>query len=189
LSAALYRSCPCIPGYGFGCSHDNVHGADPIIQMKHHRHPFARLVIVAAGLALATTLSFSQAIAVNGGNVTMSITAGSAGGQLVSVVNTSTTLSYQKQAALAKVSVSTSCPGQKFNLSVVALNVTKGVAASTVTLLNGSPAVDFITNIPSTGTKNASCTLQYTASSTFSQGNSIELGDDVHTITYTIQAQ
>lgn len=158
--------------------------------MKDRRHTFVQLLVVAAGLAsVMTTLSLSQAIAVNGGNATLSITTGTAGGQLVSVINTATTLSYQKQAALAKISVSTSCPGQKFSLSVVALNVTKGVAASTVTLMNGSPAVDFITNIPATGAKNASCTLQYTASSTFSQGNSIELGDDVHTITYTIQAQ
>lgn len=136
-----------------------------------------------------TTSCFAQAIAVNGGNVSMSITTGTPGGGLVSVVNTATTLSYQKQSALAKITVSTSCPGQRFNLSVMALNVTKGVAASAVTLMNGSPAVDFITGIPTSGSKNGSCTLQYTASSTFSQGNSTELGDDLHSITYTIQAQ
>ena len=32
-------------------------------------------------------------------------------------------------------------------------------------------------------------TLQYTASATFEQGNSLDLGDDIHTVTYTITDQ
>jgi hypothetical protein len=158
--------------------------------MNYLRHIALHVGLLTAVLVLsATTKSAAQAVAVNGGNITLSITTGTAGGQLVSVINTSTTLSYQKQSALAKITVSTSCPGQKFDLGVVALNATTGVAAAAVTLMNGSPAVDFINNIPKTGAKTGTCTLQYTASATFSQGNSIELGDDVHTITYTIQAQ
>ncbi len=133
--------------------------------------------------------SYSQPISVTGGNISLSITSGTAGGQLVNVVNTAVTLNYQKQSALAKIDVSTSCPGQKYNLSVLATSVTKGVAAPQVSLMNGSPAVDLITSITSTGSKNGSATLQFTASATFSQGNSTELGDDVHTITYTILAQ
>jgi hypothetical protein len=131
----------------------------------------------------------SQPVVVNGGNQTLSISTGTAGGQLLDVVNTTSTLSFEKQSVLAKISVSTSCPGQKFGLSVVALSVTKGVAAPAVTLVNGGPAIDFVTDIPRTGAKTGTCTLQYTASATFSQGNSLERGDDVHTITYTILAQ
>lgn len=138
---------------------------------------------------MVATNSDSQAISITGGNVTLSITSGSAGGQLVNVINTAVTLNYQKQGALAKISVSTSCPGQRYNLSVLATSVTIGMAAPQVSLVNGSPAIDLITSIPSTGPKNGSSTLQYTASATFSQGNSTELGDDVHTITYTILAQ
>jgi hypothetical protein len=140
-------------------------------------------------LAFATFCAQSQPIKVNGGNITMTITTGTAGGQLASVVNTVTTLAYKKQAALAKITVATSCPGQSYNLAVIATSVTKGVAAPQVSLVTGSPAVDFITSIPTSGAANATCRLQYTASSLFSQGNSTEVGDDVHTVTYTIMAQ
>ncbi len=149
-----------------------------------------RLAVIAIGLvSLIATNSHGQAISITGGNISLSITTGTAGGQLVNVINTAVTLNYQKQSVLAKISVSTSCPGQRYDLSVLATNVTNGVAAPQVTLVNGSPAIDLITGIPSTGSKNASSTLQYTASATFSQGNSTELGDDIHTITYTILAQ
>jgi hypothetical protein len=157
------------------------------------KNPFCsvhRLAAVAIGIvSFVSAHSYSQAISVTGGNISLSITSGTAGGQLVNVINTAVTLQYQKQSALSKIDVSTSCPGQKYNLSVMATSVTKGVAAPQVSLMNGSPAVDLITSIPSTGAKNGSATLQYTASATFNQGNSTELGDDVHTITYTILAQ
>ncbi|HEY6951755.1 MAG TPA: hypothetical protein VI758_05075 [Bacteroidota bacterium] len=150
-----------------------------------HRTLSCTLVIIAA----VTSVSQSQQISLTGGNVTLSIATGTAGGQLINVVNTSVSLQYQKQGVLSKITVSTSCPGQRYNLSVLATSVTKGVAAPQVSLIDGSPAIDFITSIPKTGAPNGNATLQYTASATFSQGNSSELGDDVHTITYTILAQ
>jgi len=119
----------------------------------------------------------------------MTITTGTAGGQPVSVINTACTLTYRKQAAISKITVSASCPGQDYNLSVLATNVTRGVAAPQVSLLNGNPATDFVTSIPRTGFTTATCKLQFTASAAFSDGNSAELGDDVYTITYTIQLQ
>lgn len=131
----------------------------------------------------------AQEIAVNGGNQTMTITTGSPGAEPLPVVNTSTTLSYKRQSVVAKITVGTNCPGQSFTLKVVAVSPTKGVAAPGVTLTNGMPAADFITDIPRTGVLNATCTLQYTASALFSQGNSLEEGNDVHTVTYTILAQ
>ncbi len=140
-------------------------------------------------LILSFSVGRAQAIQLAGGNQTLTIVSGVAGGQPVSVVNTSCSLAYQRQAVLSKITVATTCPGQKFNLSVVATSVTKGTAAPQVSLVNGSPALDLITSIARTGTPSATCTLQYTASATFSQGNSSELGVDVHTITYTIQAQ
>jgi len=72
---------------------------------------------------------------------------------------------------------------------VVATNVSSGVAAPQVTLSNGMLATDIIRSIPTGGTLNKSCTLRYTASATFAQGNSTELGTDVHTVTYTLMAQ
>ncbi len=111
------------------------------------------------------------------------------GSEPTSAVNTACTLTYAKQKALTKITVATSCPGQKFGLSVLATSVTKGTAAPAVTLLNGNAAVDLVTNIAKTGANTGTCILQYTASATFAQGNSIDLGNDVHTITFTLQAQ
>ena len=155
---------------------------------KSHRLKIYHL-FYAIGFGLLIAIEGMGQITVNGGNISPTITTGVAGGQLVNVVNTVTSLTYSKQKVIQKITVSTSCAGQRFNLSVVAINVTKGVAAPEVFLINGNPAVDFITSIPKTGAATGACTLQYTASATFAQGNSTELGNDVHTVTYTIQAQ
>lgn len=133
---------------------------------------------------------FAQAIDVQGGNPILTISTGIAGGEPTSVTNSTTTIAYQRQGGITtKITVQTLCPGQKFNLQVVAINVTSGTPAPAVALTNGMLAVDFITNIPRRPPINASCTLVYTASSTFAQGNSAELGDDVHTVVYTLIAQ
>ena len=122
-------------------------------------------------------------------NPNISITTGIAGGTMNSVVNTTSSIRYNKQSVITKITVKTSCPSQSFGLQVVATGVTKGVAAPAVSLIDGMLAVDFITSIPNSGFTNATPTLQYTASATFAQGNSAELGNDVHTVTYTLQAQ
>ena len=153
-----------------------------------HRLRHMTFLVLTLGIILISE-SEAQAISITGGNQTMTISTGIAGGQPASILNTTCILNYKKQAMISKITVATSCPGQSYNLIVLATNVTKGVAAPQVSLVNGNPATDFITDIPRTGTTNATCRLQYTASSTFSQGNSSELGDDIHTITYTIQAQ
>jgi hypothetical protein len=131
----------------------------------------------------------AQALRVQGGNITMTVTTGVAGGQPASVTNSTTSLRYRRQAVITKITVQTTCPGQRFNLSVIATAATGGTAQPTVNLLNGMAAVDFITNIPSTGANNKTATLRYTASSTFAQGNSTELGNDVHTVLYTLLVQ
>ena len=150
------------------------------------------LSAVLAILILLTPKASAQngLMTIGGGNTTINITTGPAGGQPVAVVDVTGTLKYWRQAAIAKVTVKTACPTQAFNLSVVATGVTRGVAAPAVSLVNGMAAVDFITSIPSAaGWTSATITLQYTASSTFAQGNSAELGNDVHTVTYTLQVQ
>jgi len=128
-------------------------------------------------------------ISVQGGNLLMSVTTGTAGAQPVAVTSTATTLRIRRETVVTKVTVSTSCPGQRFSLAVLATNLTSGVAAPQVNLVNGMPAADFILNLPTNGTLNKTCTLRYTASATFAQGNSTELGNDVHSITYTLVAQ
>lgn len=131
----------------------------------------------------------SQAMTVNGGNITMTITTGAPGSEPIPIMNSTTSLRYRRTLWAQKVTARTSCPGQSFNLTVVASNVTSGTAAPTVNLVNGMLATNLITNIPAGFFNFATATLNYQASATFAQGNSAELGDDVHTVTYTITAQ
>ncbi|MBI4417739.1 MAG: hypothetical protein HY563_03110 [Ignavibacteriales bacterium] len=125
---------------------------------------------------------------IQGGNVTLTVSTGLAGSEPLAVVNSATSLRYRRLGYIQKVTVQTSCPGQNFNLVVAASSATSGIPAPQVVLMDGMPAVDFITSI-ATGGGFATATLDYVASSTFAQGNSSELGDDVHTVTYTITAQ
>ncbi|MEP0821648.1 MAG: hypothetical protein HRF44_02245 [Ignavibacterium sp.] len=149
-------------------------------------------VILASGflmLALAGERVQGQTLRILGGNVTLSITTGLAGAEPLPVQNTASRLRYRRSFTVQKITVTSNCPGQNFSLTVVATNVTAGTASPQVTLSDGMPPIDFITNIPSGFFTNATATLNYTAWATFAQGNSTELGDDVHTVTYTISAQ
>ena len=145
--------------------------------------------ILLLALLIRTESAFGQQISILGGNPSLTISSGVAGGQPVSVINTASSLRWRKQTYIAKITVSTSCPGQRFGLSVVATNVTYGVAGPAVTLTNGMLAANLITNIPTGNPTFRTATLRYTASATFAQGNSTELGNDVHTVTYTLLAQ
>ena len=149
---------------------------------------FVLLILIVLG---SKATAQTNIILVGGGNQTLGITTGAPGSQPVSVVNTTSTLQYWRQGAKAKITVSTSCPGQSFTLAVMATGVTYGVAAPQVTLTDGMLAVDFITNIPKVPATWTSTTisLRYTASATFAQGNSAEEGNDVHSVTYTLQVQ
>jgi hypothetical protein len=167
------------------------------MRLINQREENIRRTVILAGvvlMALASLISEANAqngtILVGGGAQTLNITTSLLGAEPTPVTNTSSTLQYWKKNKIAKVTVATACPGQSFNLAVVATGVTYGVAAPSVNLTNGMLAVDFITSIPRTGTwTSATVTLSYTASATFSQGNSAELGDDVHTVTYTLVVQ
>lgn len=129
-------------------------------------------------------------LSVMGGNMTATITTGIAGGQPVAVTNSAITLRYRLQNTVTKITVRTSCPGQRFNLAVVATTVPQGIAAPQVTLSNGMLDVDLIVSIPPRPpNQNQNATLLYTASATFAQGNSAELGNDVYTVTYTLLDQ
>jgi hypothetical protein len=141
-------------------------------------------------ILLTTDLRAQGAISVRGGNQTLNITTGMAGSEPIPVVNTGSTIRYRAQAKISKITVRTVCVGQHFTLKVLATGVTQGVPAPEVTLSSGMVDTDFITNIPTNATFNqTNVTLQYTASATFAQGNSADLGNDVHTVTYTILAQ
>lgn len=147
------------------------------------------LLFLALGCLIDIQLSNAQPITV-GANVTITLTTGVPGGTMTSVVNAARTLTYRRQVAISKITVSTSCPGQSFTLKVLATGVPDGIAAPEVDLVNGMPATDFIVSIPARPPNTArTCNLRYTALATFAQGNSTEDGNDVHTVTYTILAQ
>jgi len=133
--------------------------------------------------------AIAQDLRIQGTNPTLTITAGNPGGALIPVVNSSSTLRYKQAGVPTKITVQTVCPGQRFYLSVEAIAVGDGTPAPVVTLSNGMLPTDFITNIGAGSKKNFQSDLQYTASASFSQGNSTELGDDIHTVTYTLVAQ
>jgi hypothetical protein len=156
-----------------------------VIRLLHVR----ALAVSVFVIVLASETSEAQPIEVRGGNQTLNITSGFAGGEPVAVTNTNSSLRYRRQARRSKITVRTACPGQNFNLSVEAQGVSRGVAAPAVQLIHGMLDTDFIVNIPATGFTRTTITLRYMASATFAQGNSAELGNDVHTVTYTILAQ
>jgi hypothetical protein len=144
---------------------------------------------IAAVVLLANTpTARSQQISITG-NPVLTITTALPGQEPTSVTDATSTLSYRRQTVVTKITVSTSCPGQRFTLKVLAINISGGTAATEVTLSDGMVATDFVTGIPRTGALNKSCNPRYTASATFEQGNSAELGSDIHTVTYTLLAQ
>ncbi len=141
-------------------------------------------------LSAASAEAQAQTITVQGGNPIIRMTGGPPIVEPMVSSTTICTLRWKRLKDTAKIAVSTSCPGQKFTLKVFAINVEDGVAAPEVTLRDGMLAVDFVTDIVRDKNKNYSCTLRYTASATYAQGNSSELGgDDVHTVRYTLLEQ
>ncbi len=133
--------------------------------------------------------SDAQQFTVRGGDPFLSITTGTAQGQPAPVQNTSCSLRWHTLNVVAKITVTTSCPSQHFSLSVLAVNLNRASAAPEVNLVDGMPAADFITDIQTGNPNPRNATLRYTASATYEQGNSVDLGNDVHTVTYTLVAQ
>jgi hypothetical protein len=131
----------------------------------------------------------SGQIWVLGGDAALNINTALPGQQPLPATSTSSMILWINGTQARKISVATICPGQKFSLSVLATGVTAGVPAPEVQLADGMLGVDFITDIPPRGPFLSWCRLGYTASATFEQGNSLELGDDIHTVTYTITDQ
>ncbi len=151
----------------------------------------ARIIVagLVVGFLLGTVERARGQMLLLGGNPQLALTSGTPGGTMIPVVNTSTRIFWFRQAVTTKITVSTSCPGQHFSLSVFATAVSSGNPAPEVTLTDGMPDVDLIVGIPAGGGMIKSCTLRYTASATFAQGNSAELGNDMHSVMYTLLAQ
>jgi hypothetical protein len=147
----------------------------------------AALVSVLLGAAVPLDFALAQ-IQVLGGNPVISITSGTPGGSLIPAANSTCTLRWRRENVVTRITVSASCPGQRFSLSVAATNITSGIAAPQVNLMDGMTDANLITSIPPGNPPWKTCTLVYTASATFEQGNSTELGNDSYLITYTLVA-
>ncbi len=149
-----------------------------------------RFGILAVLMCIAATAG-AQDLDVRGGNQVLQITSAQTGQEPTPVMNTATTLRYRRQPQKSKITIATSCPGQSFTLRVRAVSVADGTPAPEVTLTSGMPAADLIRDIPAQGGNppRRTATLEYTASATFEQGNSNEVGTDSHVITFTLVAQ
>jgi hypothetical protein len=150
---------------------------------RSHWQSFLTLLIICSGLTI-TVLSISEAQTLQGTAPTLNITTAVPGSEPTSVTVASSQIVYNGlNGKVGRITVMTQCPGQKFNLSVVAGTIANGggTAAPAVTLLNGMLATDFITNIK----KNSgpfTVTLNYTSAPHFSDGT----GSDSHNVTYTL---
>jgi hypothetical protein len=153
-----------------------------------NRAPSRYLMLAAAAALFGRSAMNAQALSIIGGNQTMTVTTATVGSQPTAVNNTNVRLRVREQAAISKVTAQTSCPGQSFNLRVVVTSSPVGTIAPAVNLVNGMPATDILTSIP-VGTRLRTVRIQYTASATFDQGTTADMGADVHTITYTLVAQ
>ena len=116
------------------------------------------------------------------GNVNLSMTGASvtAGEDMMTITDRSTSLRWGINSSRRKVTVATKLVAQKFTLKLQAINPTQGPAAPEATLCTA--AKDLLLNI---GRSTGTCTLQYTGDALASQG----AGSDVHVITFTVQSQ
>jgi len=139
-------------------------------------------VFGAAGHTVTVQVSVITAVQVTGGSVNLNISSANvvAGQDQMTAVDQSTSLLWGTNSSGRKISVSTSLAAPKFTLKLLALNPTQGTAAAEVTL--SASAHDLLLNV---GRSTGSCTLRYTGVALASQGT----GNDVHVITFTVQAQ
>jgi hypothetical protein len=149
-------------------------------------------LLFAALPARGQSLSFTG----GGGPLTLTISSATAGSQPNQVTDNASELTWDAEGAgTAKITVSTSCPGQSFGLYVT-LTVTSwgsgttGTEQSEITLSDGMLDTDLFRDIPTTlPGRQGTGTLTYRATATVAQGNSSDNGDDYHTVTYSITAQ
>ena len=127
---------------------------------------------------VTVTVGAINELAVNGGNISLTLSPGVAGGDPIDATDDTTCdLVWTTNEATKKITAETNLGAPNFTLKVTAANVTGGTAAGEVTL--STVATDLVTGVAmTTGT----CDLSYVASATAAQGT----GSDVHTVLYTL---
>ncbi len=105
-------------------------------------------------------------------------------GEILPVSDERTRITWKDSRTDSKITVSTFAPGQRFSLTVEAIQVKNGSSAGRITLEDGMMDKDLIRNIRKH--KKGGAKLRYRASARMDQGNSLDAGMDVHTITFTL---
>lgn len=130
------------------------------------------------------------------GLVSLTVDAAAAGSEPTVATNASTQIYWANGIGeTAKLTVETVCPGQSFSLSVeIAITSwSSGTQASVepaVALTDGMLATDLLRDLGTTTPANTgTATLTYRASATVADGTSADVGDDHHTVTYTLIEQ
>lgn len=142
--------------------------------------------------AYAQSLIFSS----GGGPVSLTVNSAVAGSEPIDVSDNSTEITWDGDFGVpGKITVSTSCPSQAFQLYVL-LTITSwgsgtlGTAQPEIQLTDGMLDTDIFRDIPTTAPgRQGVGTLTYRAAASVADGNSAENGDDLHTVTFTLLAQ
>ena len=145
------------------------------------------LALIVLLLCPASYAQVSLNVQIIGGPLTLTIDDAVAGGEPFPDADDTRRIEYFVDAGVIdpkKITVETSCPGQRFTLRVEAQGVNGGTSAGVVTLQDSAPPQDFIRDMLPIGV-NGGANLAYSAQSLMSQG----FGEDLHLITYTLVEQ
>jgi len=148
--------------------------------------------VVAAAIAMVRPAAGQAQVGISGGAVQLTVSSAPAGENPPAAQDESTRLRYRiRTSRPVKIAVSTSCPGQRFDLRVQARSQTDGTPQGTVALEDGAPARDLIRDltIPNFFCLFFACVdeaaLRYTSQVRASDGT----GTDAHVVRYTVLAQ
>jgi hypothetical protein len=148
-------------------------------RLSRRRHPI--LLVICFGLTVIASSGLDAQTLSGTATPSITINAAVAGSEPTAKSNSGSKSTYSGKTYISKITVSTVCPSQKFDLSVIATGTFTGHGTPlSVTLVNGMLAADFITNIPVNALSNTA-SLQYTCAPQFADGT----GTDTHTVTYT----
>ena len=120
-------------------------------------------------------------------NVRLDLRVDSFGDGVAVAENDDTLLTWTKAKKKAKITVSTFCPGQRFDLSVQALRLKNGKGAGTIALVDGMNDMDLIVGIK--GKKTGSATIMYQTQVSIEEGHSEDDFGDTHTVSFTMTNQ
>ncbi len=144
--------------------------------------PGGSLLAQSANHTVTVQVNSITAVQVTAGTVNLNITNAEAvaGQDLLTVTDQSTSLLWGINSGNRKITASSNLASPVYTLQLVAVNPTRGSAQPQFTL-NSLPH-DLLRDV---GRSSGTCTLRYTGSALASQGT----GSDLHTITFTVQAQ